>query len=309
MKIKDKINIQIGGEIGKFNSLPVDYLVGIAKNLQNLLQTIARVSVSDGDTIDLNNFKVELVGFTAGSAIPSFSFTNRIQPTLGSGIQKQRATVSDKFEELMEVAENGAFTKIKALYPEGYRRNEIVDSLYGFTKSFGTAPVNIVEIETKNDRKEIVPLYKVRKLNKEAKDASTVHIIENKDPEIYEDISLRKVKTTTKNGYKSTKTLEGYSDKKASLSYAPSIIVDQDTVYELSIPLRCLLEKEEDYYVITCELLDTVGSGQTIDEAEIDFSQEFDYIYTRYNALENTKLTKRLSAIKTILNIIDLFPK
>lgn len=304
MKIKDNINIQIGGEIGKFNSLPVDYLVEIAKNLQNLLQTIARVSVSDGDTLDLNNFKVELVGFTAGSAVPSFSFTNRIQPTLGIGIQKQRATVSSKFEELMEVSENGDFTKIKALYPEAYRRNEIVDSLFGFTKSFGSSPVNIVEIETKNDRKEIVQLYKVRKLNKEAKDALTVNIIENKDPEIYEDISIRKVKTIIKNGSKSTKTLEEYSGKNAALSYAPNIIVHQDSIYELSSPLRCLLEKEDDYHVITCELLDIVGCGQTIDEAEINFSQEFDYIYTRYNTLDDTKLTKRLSAIKTILNII-----
>lgn len=304
MKIKDRINIQIGGEIGKFNSLPVDYLVEIAKNLQNLLQTIARVSVSDGDTIDLNNFKVELVGFTTGSAVPSFSFTNRIQPTFGSGIQKQRETVSNKFEELMKVSEIGDFEKIKILYPEGYRRNEIVDSLYGFTKSFGTAPVNIVEIETKNNRKEITPLYKMRKFNKEAKDALTVRIIENKDPEIYEDISIRRVKTTTKNGLKSTKTLEEYSNKKASLSYAPRIIVHQDTIYELLSPLRCLLEKEEDYYAITCELLDIIGCGQTIDEAELNFSQEFDYIYTRYNMLDDTKLTKRLSAIKTILNII-----
>ena len=304
MKIKDSINIQIGGEIGKFNSLPVDYLVEIAKNLQNLLQTIAKVSVSDGDTIDLNNFKVELVGFTSGSAVPSFAFTNRIQTTFGQGIDRQRQTVTNKFEELLEVADNGDFGKIKVLYPEGYRRNEIVDSLYGFTKSFGTAPVNIVDIETKNNEKHIVPLYKVRKLNKESKEALTVQIIENKDPEIYEDISIRKVKTIVKNGAKSTKTLEEYSNKKASLSYAPSIIVHEDTIYELTSPLRCLLEKEDDYHVITCELLDIVGTGMTIDEAENSFSQEFDFIYNRYNQLDNTKLTKRLQAIKTILNII-----
>lgn len=304
MKIKDKISIQIGGEIGKFNSLPVDYLIEIAKNLQSLLQTIARVSVSDEDTIDLNNFKVELVGFTAGSAVPSFSFTNRIQPTLGTGVQKQRVTVSNKFEILMGLLEKGDLGKIKTHYPEGYVRNEIVDGLYGFTKSFGTAPVNIVEVETKNGHSAILPLYKVGKFSREAKDALSVSIIENKDPEIYEDISIRKVKTTTKNGAKNTKILEEYSGKKASLSYAPSVVVHEDVIYELNCPLRCSLEKEDDYHMITCELLDIVGCGLTIDEAEINFSQEFDYIYTRYNSLDDTKLTKRLSAIKTILNII-----
>jgi hypothetical protein len=179
-----------------------------------------------------------------------------------------------------------------------------VDSLYGFTKSFGSAPVSIVDIETKNNEKQIVPLYKVRKLNKESKEALTVQIIENKEPEVYEDISIRKVKTVVKNGAKSTKTLEEYSDKKASLSYAPSIIVHEDNIYELTSPLRCLLEKEDDYHVITCELLDIVGTGMTIDEAEISFSQEFDFIYNRYNQLDDDKLTKRLQAIKTILNII-----
>ena len=304
MRITGNINIQIGGEIGRFNSLPIDYLVNIAKNLQDLVQTIAEVSIIDKDTIDLNNFKIELVGFTAGSAVPSFAFTNRIQATLGHNIENDRQTVYHKFEELLAVADKGDFGKIKTLYPGGYQRNKIVGSYYEFTKSLGTSPVNVVNIETENNQHRIVPLYKIRKINKESRDDLMVQLIESKDSDIQEDIRVRKVRTVTKNGGKKTTTLEEYSGTKASLSYAPSTIVHENTTYELTAPLRCLLEKEDDYYVIICELLDIIGTGTTMDEAEKSFSQEFDFIYKRYNQLDEKTLAKRLLAIKTILNLI-----
>lgn len=122
--------------------------------------------------------------------------------------------------------------------------------------------------------------------------------------EIFESTVVRKVHTITKNGHENTEILEEYSDKKASLSYAPNIIVCGKNVYVLNYPLRCLLEKEEESYMIICEMLDIIGTGLSIDEAEESFAQEFDYIYQRYNQLSNDKLTKRLQEIKTILNII-----
>ena len=49
-------------------------------------------------------------------------------------------------------------------------------------------------------------------------------------------------------------------------------------------------------------MLDIVGTGKTIDEAENNFSEEFNFVYTRYNQLPETKLGDRLKRIKTILN-------
>lgn len=95
---------------------------------------------------------------------------------------------------------------------------------------------------------------------------------------------------------------EAYSDKQASL--APDVIVSRTHTYTLFGPLRCLLEKEDDYHVISCEILDLVGTGSTIEEAKQSFADEFEYIYTRYNALPDEELTKRLQSIKTILNAL-----
>lgn len=304
-KITDSINLQISGEIGKYNTLPIDYLVEISKTLQNLLQTIAKVNISETSTIDLNNFKIELSGFSAGSAIPQFEFTNRIQTTIND-VSEQRKVVKEKFTELLRIADGGEYTNIKKLYPDGFRRNAIVEGFYAFTSSFGNSPVNVVNIsKEKNGQTKVVPLYKVKKFNKDSKDKLMVKLIENKEPEIYEDVSIKRIRTTIKDGKKvGTKILEEYSDKKASLSFSPDVIVCGDSIYELVCPLRCLLEKEDDYFIINCELLDIVGTGQTIDEAEESLSQEFDYIYKRYNELNNEKLTKRLQAIKTILNLL-----
>ena len=302
-KITENINLQIGGEIGKHNTLPIEYLVEISKRLQNLLQTIAKVSISETSTIDLNNFKIELSGFSVGSAVPQFSFTKRIQTTVND-VSQQREVVREKLEKLLEIADKGEYDNIRYLYPDGFRRNAIVDDFFGFTSSFGSSPVNIVNISKQNGETKIVLLFKIRKFNKEIKERLKVNVIENREPEIYEDIVYRKVKTTTKNGHKNAKILEEYSDKKASLSYAPNIIVCGENVYELNYPLRCLLEKDEECYMITCEMLDIFGTGLSIDEAEESFAQEFDYIHERYNQLSNDKLTKRLQAIKTILNII-----
>ncbi|QKZ12401.1 hypothetical protein [Spirosoma sp. KUDC1026] len=302
---KETINLQVSGEVGKYNSLPVDYLVEIAKNLQTLLQTLAKVNVSEGSTIDLNNFKIELTGFKSGSAVPQFSFTPRRQLTLNGNIDNQRELVREKFDELVEASGKGNFGKVRELYPDAYRRSEVVDGLFNFVNSFGGSPVNVVDIKQKEGRDSIVPLYPIRPFAKEVRDRLVVHVIENKELETVQEVSFKKVVTTYRGDKKvNSKTVEEYSDKQASLSLAPDIIISATHAYKLFGPLRCLLEKEDDYFVMTCEILDLVGTGSTIEEAEQSFAQEFEYIYNRYNSLPDVELTRRLQSIKTILNAL-----
>ncbi len=302
---KETINLQVSGEVGKYNSLPVDYLVEIAKNLQILLQTLAKVNVSEGSTIDLNNFKIELTGFKAGSAVPQFSFTPRRQLTLNGDVDNQRELVRQKFDELVEASGKGNFVKVRELYPDAYRRNEVVDGLYNFVNSFGGSPVNVVDVKQKEGKDNIIPLYIIRPFAKEVRDRLVTPLIENKELETIQEVSFKKVVTTYRGDKKvNSKTIEEYSDKQASLSLAPDVIISNSHTYKLFGPLRCLLEKEDDYHVMTCEILDLVGTGSTIEEAEQSFAEEFEYIYNRYNSLPDAELTKRLQSIKTILNAL-----
>jgi hypothetical protein len=299
------INLQVGGEIGKYNTLPVDYLVAIAKNLQVLLQTLAKVNVSDTSTIDLNNFKIELIGFKTGSAVPQFQFTPRTHLTIDGDIDQQRQLVRHKFDELIEASGMGDFTKVRELYP-GERRNEVVDNLYEFVNSFGDSPVTIVDIDGKDGK--VTPLYSSRPFGQKVRDDLKVSIIKSTEFEKKQEISYQRVQKTTypeKKGSKiKVKVLEEYTDTQASFSFAPEIINTQTATYELIGPLRCLLEKEDDYYVLTNELLDIVGTGLTTEETEKSFADEFDFIYQRYNSLDDSKLTKRLVSVKMLLKAI-----
>ncbi|MCW3107786.1 MAG: hypothetical protein JWQ09_2292 [Segetibacter sp.] len=89
-------------------------------------------------------------------------------------------------------------------------------------------------------------------------------------------------------------------------SFVTDTIMFNNRTYNLSFPLRCKLEKEDDYFLIESEMLDIVGTGKTIDDAEKNFSEEFDFVYKRYNELPDNKLSDRIKRIKIILNSLVL---
>ena len=216
---QETINLQVSGEVGRYNSLPVDYLVEIAKNLQTFLQTLAKVNVSEGSTLDLNNFKIELTGFKAGSAVPQFSFTPRRKLTINGNVENQRELVRQKFDELVEASGKGDYEKVKVLYPDAYRRNEVVNELYDFVNSFGGSPVKVVNVSQKEGKDKIIPLYNIRPFAKEVRDRLVMTVVESKELETSKEISFKKVITTYKGDKKvNSKTIEEYSDKQASLS-------------------------------------------------------------------------------------------
>jgi len=293
------INIRIAGELGKFNTIPVDTLIKISQNLQELVINIAKNDIQETETIDLNNFKIELSGFRAGSAIPQFTFTQRVKPTLND-IEKQRKSVSERFNELIEIADEGKYDDLKNIYPDSQRRNYIVNSVYSFINSFGTTPVSFVNVSKTNDIHEV---YKIKKFKSETKNrllAEISPIVE----ETEENYGLAKIKITKSGNKIKNKIQEIYTKPNTTLSYSPDIIVHNNVSFILNFPLRCSLEKENNYFIIQSELLDIVGTGETEDDAEANFAEEFSYIYYRYNDLEDSKLSDRILNIKRILNYL-----
>ena len=121
--------IEIGGELGQYNSLPIDTLIKIAQDLQELVFTLAKYDLPTNEAVDLNNFKIELVGFMKGSAVPKFAYTQRAENKTGLFWQVHRNTVNEKFEKLVELSNNGDYGKIIELYPEPVKRNPIVENL------------------------------------------------------------------------------------------------------------------------------------------------------------------------------------
>ncbi len=298
------VSLHIEGELGRYNTLPIDTLVDIAKSLQELLKNIAISEISDSSTIDLSLFNIELSNFEKGSAIPTFVFSRHAnQNVLTDDVQNQKRIVNRSFEELISITQSADFEQIKTKYPDANRRNNIVDTLYKFTNSFKNSPTKIADIEhAPNESNTIKPLYEIKKISEQTKEKLKVKIILSEQYEPKKEIKVGKVQETTNTtGKVKSKIIETFANS-ISMSYAPSEIDFDDKKYILNFPLRCLFEKEDDYFIIQSEMLDIIGTGETKEDAEFSFKQEFDYIYTLYTNTDDEKLSKRLVKIKTLLN-------
>ena len=294
-------NLRVEGEIGKFNTLPIEYLVKLAENLQKLLQDIAKHQLEVDGAIDLNNFKVELAGFTIGSAIPEFIFTPRIKAVTSGDVFEQRKFVNNKFDTYLKVANKGDYSEIKKIIPQATTRNIIVEDLYDFAGTFGNSPASVVEVK----KGKIIPIYKINKFKPEIKEKLITKISESiESKEEYEAVA--KIKVVRKAGKVTKSTKDIFDTRHGEPGYATETIVFENRSYILAFPLRCKIDKEEGYYVIQSEMLDIVGTGKTIDEAEKNFSEEFHFVYQRYNEMPDKKLGERIKRIKTILNSLIL---
>jgi hypothetical protein len=292
------INIQIKGELGKYNSLPIESLVKIAESFQSLIFSIANADNSN-DFFDINNFKIELSGFSSGSAIPQFKFSPREEYRDAFNCKDQREIVNQRLTDLLEISDDGDYTKLLKIYPDPVVRTPIVENFYTFVSGFGSSPVTIVE----KGIDSFTPIFGIHKFNSKVKDTLVIKMplaIESESQE--GGTAVAKVRITHKKGRTIKKIMNLYNQDKYSIEYAPSIIVCGLNKYILNHPLRCMFEKEEEYYVIHSEILDIIATGETQDEAENAFGVEFEFVYELLNSHDDTQLTKHNQFIKKAIN-------
>ena len=289
------ISFKIEGELGKYQTLPIDDLVKIAESFQNLVLSIAKNDLSSDDSIDYNNFKIELTDFTKSSSVPSFVFTPRIQHTT-SDYKEQRNLISTKLVQLFEVSDKGDYSKIKDLYPSNNSRNDIIENLYDFTNSFKGSPTTIFSKDNLNLN------FKVKKFKSEVRKSLLTKVVELVEEKV-EHSAIARVIVTTKGKKSSNKIQELISEQSHTIAYSPEIINVNQKQYILNFPLHCSFNKEDDFYVIKNELIDITATGLTVEEVEKDFNEEFDFLFTRLNELDNNKLSKRMQNIKLAINL------
>lgn len=297
MSTNNKIAIKIEGEVGKYQTLSIDYLINLAKNLQNLIKDIANYDLPSEEAIDLNNFKLELTDFKKSSSVPVFGFTHNVQNTLQSNVRSQRELVSQKFGELMSISDKSSYLDLMKLYPEPNRRNKITDSLYGFITSLGTSPATILDDNFK-------PVYKIQPFKKELHDQIVTGIVKDNESKRKLEKHIQLAKVEIIEGKAKPKVLELFDKKYSQVLFSPEVIIIGDKIYELKFPLLCTMDTEEGVIIIENKTLGIYASGNSPDEAEDAFNEEFDYLYTRYNELSDKKLTDDVKAIKSFLNHI-----
>lgn len=292
--LESVISLKIEGELGKYQTLPIEALIKISKSLQDLVFSIAKNDLPDDEAVDLNDFRLELTGFTKSSAVPKYELTRRRVYTI-SDSGRQREQVNKKFNEILTITTSGDYYKLKDLYPEVEKRNDIVNHVYDFANSFNNSPVKIF------GQRETKGTYKVQKFKPKVK-ANLIGIVKEKKEEKIEESAVATI-TIVKSGKKKRNHIKDvFKPQNSSISYSPDVININEKQYILNFPLRCLLEKEEGYFVINNEVLGLIGTGQTIEDAEANFNEEFDFLYSRLNTLNEEQLSKRLLIIKQFIN-------
>ena len=301
INLQQGILIEVGGEIGKFETIPLENLISLGQNLQNLINSIVHFDLESEETIDLQNFRIELADFFHNSAVPAFILTPRIQHTIGGTVDHQREIVNEKIDALFTISNKGDYHQLSELYKLPQPRSAIVTALYDFTHSCGTSPLKIVSRSTGNFEEE----YKISKFKKEVRNKL---VISPKDESELQNSEVVPglVRLTTIGKKISFRTIEAYPNKKVLLSFAPEVIIYKEHVYHLRNPLSCTFEKVENFYSVKNDILGIIGVGDTEDEAEENFSEEFDFIYNRYNDLSDNEITERIRFIKSFLNYMVL---
>lgn len=295
--IKHDITFKIEGEMGRYNTLPIDALIKISQSFQNLILSLAKHDIPDDEPIDLNNFKIELSGFQAGSAVPSYVYTQRVTPTI-IDFEKQKDLVSQKLNVLLDIADKGSYSELRGLYPEPLKRNEIVNNLYAFSSSFGDSPVSI--FDKSNPSKK----YKIVKFKPEQKNELLGIVKDLKIEEEKQEIRLGLVQIKTKGDKEKLSIQETYPVENHSLAYCLDEININNRKYIFHYSLVSIFEKEDGYYVVRNNQLDLIGTGESEIDAQHSFIEEFDYLFNKLNSLDDSKISKHLLRVKYILNDI-----
>ena len=291
--------IQIEGELGKYNSLTVDVLAKIAQDFQALIMSIAINDLETNDPIDYDIFKIELLDFRKGSAVPSFGYSPRTENKVGHNWQSHRNQINDKFNELAEIASTGNYLLLNDRYKNPIIKNAVTESLYNFVNNFNNSPVAFVNYDISNS--SFIKISAISKFKKSVKDEIITEITDIDFDKVVNEVPGI-VRLTTKGKKTQQKIIKTYNTQDFILSYAPKMITFNDIKYLLRYPLRSLLEKEEDYYIIQSEILDIIGTGLTVDDAELSFAEEFNYIFNKLNSLNDDQLTEHNNHIKLFLN-------
>ena len=114
-------------------------------------------------------------------------------------------------------------------------------------------------------------------------------------------LSFKRAELRNKLKRRSLQVLGELREPEISKMALPSITAGK-TKYSFVKPLIVRVKKHESGYYIENNQLGLISSGNTIQMAMRNFSDEFTYIYKRYNELPVEQLTGRVQKIKFLVN-------
>lgn len=297
--ITNGIYIRVQGEDGKTQAIPWEVLKKMGDHLQNLIHNLAKYNSETVSNADKDSFTIELFDFKPGSAVPAFRL--RKAPQISLFNPDDQAFVAKELDEILQLNAENKFNKLNERIKDEVLREEIAKDLFGFTNASPHSPVAIVKPTKDHKFRKIYDVPKVKVSTYQSVVNNSNKVLQYKAPKQREEI-VAKISFAPK-GIKKAKVEQLYG-KNSEVGYSPREITSSKNSYVLHSPLSSRQYMEDKYYVIENDLMDLYATGETIDEAEINFNEEFDHKYQRLNELKDNELSERLIRAKTYLNLI-----
>lgn len=305
LDLVDEIIFRVDGEEEKNHTLSWDIFKKIADNTQALINKLALYSVETEKTIDPLNLKLVVTGFYAGSACPGLKIANN-RTSLFSKENNLKALNSD-FAKVVSLVNAGNFKAIVDNFDTPEIKNDVLETVYDWTNSAGTKKFQIVK-KTNGDVTKWAPIARIRQMKPEQKTALKIYIPEDKSnkPSTETEAVGQVLLKVSQKGRKSTKVKQLYTQKNAALSLRFDSIETQNRIYSLKgEQLFSFIEDPKKHWVtIENSLLDIYAHGKTMQLAQEDLFDQFDYTYQRLNQIPDNQLSEHLLEAKNYINMI-----
>jgi hypothetical protein len=307
-KKRQLINLETGlyfkvdGEFEKNHKLSWDDLKRIGDNTQKLISKLAKYSLSD-NPLSEDEIKLVFIGFFKGSAIPAFDM--QIPNYNLYGKESAFIELNNNLSIIMGHLNDGNFKAIADSYNEPTIKNEMIDTVYDFSNSVGTKPFSIVR-PNKSKENEFKSLAKIRPINPTQKSILKVKV--DQAEELPKSIDIEGVSKvilkTSKKGRTTKKISHLYIQKEATLSLKFDSIEIGNKLYVLNSELLVSLKEGKKSYTIESPMLDIYAFGNSLEEAENDLFEQFDFTYQRLNEFSDDKLSNHLLSAKKYINLL-----
>lgn len=294
------IGLEVGGELGKDNTISIDVLFKLVNSFQELIKSVAKHNISQSESIVLDNFKICLSGFEKHSAVPIVKFESSPQGTVHD-LFGQRTEVTTQLEKILEVSDKGNYIKLRDLYPSAFSRNEIIEPLYQFANSTGNSPLSIVNF----NKKKISEQFKIRHFKSEIKTSLFTKISDSEKGEksIYSSVAKIDVVRAANGEIKNRKIKDVYEGDKFHPSFTTDTLVFGEKVFEFIKPLTFTTEKEDEIFSVKSDVFEISGCGDSVDEAEHDLAEELNFLYNSIMNIPDKELTQRLQSVKQAMKL------
>jgi len=290
--------VGIDDVIGVLKSLSESYqsFVDIEYNKINTQQDRKKLTQIKKGLVEENNLIIVDLSFSSfGSAVSPNVITNT--HTIPS-IKNQPKWKKETFEKYKSIVLKSDFND----------QNYLKDISKQFTpvdrqRIFGPIIDGIINNQKANTSFSFGEKGKLKQLPKPKKESYSILVPTPQPVQIDQEIRTSLAMVEIKGKTAKPKVLELFDEVKNPI-YSFNLISFGNNNYTLRFPIYCELIHEDKTYSMENKEFGIYASGKNIEEAQKNFFEEFDYVFTRYNSLPDDQLTDDVLAIKKLLNFV-----